>query len=498
MFEHTFRGKGPVRVADIQKDPRYGKVAPHHGLPKGHLPVRSYLAVPVLSRTGEVFGGLFLGHPEPGVFGERAERIAVGIAGQAAVAIETSRLFAQVGRELAQRRIMEERLREEERRKDEFLATLSHELRNPLAPIRTAVSVMRMAKDNPARRESAIAVIERQSSHLTRIVDDLLDISRITRGKIDLRKQRVDLGALIAQAIEGARSLGDARGLRLFVNVPSRRIELDADPVRVVQVIGNLLHNACKYGRDNGEIHVEARVDEGETIISVRDDGVGIEADHLATIFDLFVQVESSRSRAPGGLGIGLSLAKSLVTMHGGTIEARSEGHGKGSEFVVRLPAPLEVDEATLPSVPMPECSPSVVGRRLRVVVVDDYRDALESLAALLDALGHEVVPANCGEDGMRAVESQRPDVVLLDIGLPGMDGYAVAKRIRALPGGQDILLVAMTGWGQQQDKRKATDAGFDVHLTKPADPCELEALLAERARAKSSSDRGRTARCES
>ena len=211
---------------------------------------------------------------------------------------------------------------------------------------------------------------------------------------------------------------------------------------------------------------------------------------HVAT-FRPVRQVESSRSRAPGGLGIGLSLAKSLVAMHGGTIEARSEGRGKGSEFVVRLPAALEVDEVSVPSVPLTDRGPSAVGPRLRVVVVDDYRDALESLAALLDALGHEVVPANCGEDGMIAVESQRPDVVLLDIGLPGMDGYAVAKRIRALPGGQDILLVAMTGWGQQQDKRKATDAGFDVHLTKPADPRELEALLAQRTRAKSSSDPG-------
>jgi signal transduction histidine kinase/CheY-like chemotaxis protein len=484
VFEHTFRGKGPVRVGDIQKDHRYGKLAPHHGLPKGHLPVRSYLAVPVFSRTGEVFGGLFLGHPSSDVFGERAERIAVGIAGQTAVAIETARLFTQVGRELAQRKVMEERLREEERRKDEFLATLSHELRNPLAPIRTALSIMRLASRDPERMEKAIGVIERQSSHLTRIVDDLLDISRITRGKVELRKERVDLGAVIAQAIEGARSLSDAREVRLFVNVPSRKIELEADPVRVVQILGNLLHNACKYSRGKGVIHVEAKLHEGDAIISVRDDGIGIDAAHLPTIFDLFVQVESSSSRAPGGLGIGLSLAKSLVEMHGGTIEAHSEGLGKGSEFVVRLPAAPELPETAGPPCPATVRNAPIV-HSLRVVVVDDYEDALDSLASLLDALGNEVFTARSGEDALRTVQSQQPDVVLLDIGLPGMDGYEVARRIRNLPGGKGILLVAMTGWGQQQDKQKAAEVGFDLHLTKPADPSELERLLEERAWAK-------------
>jgi signal transduction histidine kinase/CheY-like chemotaxis protein len=482
VFEHTFRGKGPVRVPDIQQDPRYGKVAPHHGLPQGHLPVRSYLAVPVLARTGEVFGGLFLGHPESGVFGERAERIAVGIAGQAAVALETSRLFTQASRELAQRKLMEQRLREEERRKDEFLATLSHELRNPLAPIRMATSIMRMSSHDATRTETAIAVIERQSAHLTRIVDDLLDVSRISRGKFELRKERMILGTLIAQAVEAVKPLSDARKLRLFVNVPSRPIELEVDPVRVVQIVGNLLHNACKYGRETGEIHVEARLHEGEAVISVRDDGIGIDASQLLRVFDLFVQVESSSSRAPGGLGIGLSLTKSLVEMHGGRVEARSEGLGKGSEFVVRLPAASEVPEiAGVPLLSGVAVAPAV--NALRVLAVDDYQDALDSVSALVEVLGHRVVPAHCGEDALRFVESERPDVVLLDIGLPGMDGYEVAKRIRAMPGGERILLVAMTGWGQQQDKQRATAAGFDLHLTKPADPGELKGILDHRAR---------------
>lgn len=481
VFEHTFRGKGPDRVPDIQKDPRYGKVAPHYGLPAGHLPVRSYLAVPVLARTGEVLGGLFLGHPEVGVFGERAERIAVGIAGQAAVALETSRLFTQVGRELDQRRLMEERLREEERRKDEFLATLSHELRNPLAPIRTATTIMRMAKHDAARIDSAIGVIERQSEHLTRIVDDLLDVSRITRGKFELRKQRMPLGALIAQAIESVKPLSDARKLRLFVNVPSQPIGLDVDPVRIVQIVGNLLHNACKYSRAAGEIHVQANLHESEAVISVRDDGIGIDASHLARVFDLFVQVESSSSRAPGGLGIGLSLAKSLVEMHGGSIEARSEGLGKGSEFVVRLPASEVPETAAAPTLTAVAAAPTA--NTLRVLTVDDYQDALDSVSALVEVLGHRVVPAHCGEDALRAIESERPDVVLLDIGLPGMDGYEVARRIRAMPGGERILIVAMTGWGQRQDKQRAQAAGFDLHFTKPADPSELRGILDHHAR---------------
>jgi signal transduction histidine kinase/ActR/RegA family two-component response regulator len=473
IFEHTFRGKGPVRLEDVLQDPRYGKMAPHHGMPEGHLPVRSYLAVPVKSRTGEVFGGLFLGHPEPNVFTERAERIATGIAQHAAVALDLYRVFEQQKR-------AEEELREADRRKDEFLATLAHELRNPLAPIRTEVTLLEMCKDDPARVDNAISVIDRQSSQLVRLVDDLLDVSRISRGKIALRRERVELASLIEHATEGMRPLCRRRDIELSLSLPEQPVVVDCDPVRVVQIVGNLLNNACKYTERGGRIDVLLERDGNEAVVRVRDDGIGIEAGQLSRIFDMFMQLEHAMSRGPGGLGIGLSLASSLAIMHGGAVEAHSEGLGKGSEFRLRLPA-LSVDDEAPPPWVEPELAIQTRAVRRRIVAVDDYEDALESLAALLELTGHEVHTASDGEQALEIIEAQRPDVVILDIGLPGLNGYEVARRIRGQPWGRELLLIAMTGWGQDQDKQKAVEAGFDAHLTKPASSAALARLLRNR-----------------
>lgn len=483
LFEHTFQGKAPLRIDDVLRDYRYGKVAPHFGLPQGHLPVRSYLAVPVVPRTGEVLGGLFLGHPEPSVFGERAERVALGVATQAAIALEHARLFERVGRELAQRRQMEQQLREGERRKDEFLATLSHELRNPLAPIRTAASVLATTERDPEAIRAAAAIIARQSSHLTRLVDDLLDVSRISCGKIELRKQHVDVASLIQEALEAVQPLCDQRTLELCVSLPEQTIFIEADPVRIVQVIGNLLHNACKYSVHGGTVRLNIERQGDQCLIRVRDHGSGIPPDELSRIFDLFSQVEPSNSRAPGGLGIGLSLARSLAEMHGGGIEARSDGLGQGSEFVVRLPtASLDVERDEGHVTAATSLAPEQ--RTLRIVAVDDYADSLECTSIFLQLQGHEVYTAQDGEQALQVIDAQRPHVVLLDIGLPGMDGYEVARQIRSQPWGSGMLLVAMTGWGHEQDKQRAVDAGFNAHLTKPADPVLLERLLQDLSRA--------------
>ncbi len=489
LFERTFRGAGPLRLDDVRKDPRFGQVPPHHGLPPGQLPVVSYLAVPVKSRTGEVFGGLFLGHPEPGVFNERAERIAVGIAAQAAVALENGRLFQQANRELARSQELTELLREGERRKDEFLATLSHELRNPLAPIRTAVALIKMSQGERAKVESAAAVIDRQAAHLTRLIDDLLDVSRITRGKLELRRERLNLFGVLEQASESVRPMCDARRIKLNLHRPARPLVVQGDLVRVAQIIGNLLHNACKYNRDGGEIRAELEEKDGFAKIHILDQGIGIEPAQLEHIFEMFVQVESATSRAPGGLGIGLSLARSLAELHGGTLTAASDGLGKGSVFTLQLPLS---DEALPASArPQRERETAVPSAGLRVLVVDDYADALEMLAELVEALGHEVRTASDGEEAVRLVHGELPDAVLLDLGLPKLDGYQVAKEIRGLERGSDVLLVAMTGWGQAQDKKRTQEAGFDLHLTKPADPDVLRRMLQDRADARGAARKG-------
>lgn len=366
-------------------------------------------------------------------------------------------------------------LRQMDRRKDEFLATLAHELRNPLAPLNNMLELIKRTDRDPALIERAEATMSRQLRHLEQLVDDLLDVNRITQGKLQLRMHRVELAPLLDQAAEPAKLLAERARQQLTVTAPSEPIWVCADPVRLVQVFGNLLTNACKYTDDGGRIHIGAVRTGGEVVVTVKDDGIGIPTDQLRAVFEMFTQVRSEHGRAEGGLGIGLTLVKRLVEMHGGMIEARSEGLGRGSEFIVRLPV---LDG---PSVEQPAAAAAseVLGRR-KILIVDDNRDSAMSLALLLDQLGHETRQAFDGPDALGAADEFRPDLILLDVGLPHLNGYEVCRRLRMQPWSDDVMIVALTGWGQDEDRRRSRDAGFDRHFVKPIGYTDLMELLAK------------------
>jgi signal transduction histidine kinase/ActR/RegA family two-component response regulator len=370
------------------------------------------------------------------------------------------------------------RLGEANHRKDQFLAMLAHELRNPLAPLWNALHVMRLAGDRGPAIEQARAVAERQVQHLARLVDDLLDVSRIAHGKIELRKEQIELTPVVASAVEAARPLVEARRHDLSVSLPTKPVRLEADPTRLGQILVNLLTNAAKYTEPGGRIGLTAERDGDELVVRVRDNGVGIAPDMLARVFEPFVQLERSQDSSQGGLGIGLALVRSLVDLHGGSIIAASLGPGQGSEFILRLPA-LPEARAEWGAVVFKAGQPSE-GRALRVLVVDDNVDAAQSLAVLLNLWGHEVCTAHDGTTALQAAQTWRPEVVLLDIGLPGMDGHEVARRLRDLLGPDRPLLIALTGHAREDDRRRSQDAGFDRHLVKPVDPEILEVLLAQ------------------
>ena len=383
-----------------------------------------------------------------------------------------------VFREISGRRAAERAVREEARRKDEFLAMLAHELRNPLAPIRNAAHTLTLLGTPDERVRWVSGVIERQVGVLTRLVDDLLDVSRITLGKIELKREAVTVASVIAQAVETARPAAEARRQRLTADVADDAGSVDGDPARLVQAVGNLLDNAIKYTEEDGRIDVEARAEGDEVTIAVRDSGVGIAPELLPHVFDLFTQADRSLERRQGGLGIGLTLVRRLVEMHGGRVEAASQGEGRGSVFTVRLPrlgrAAARADATDDGGAP---ASPAAPPRR--VLVVDDQPDSTDSLAMLLRLCGHEVWTAADGPSALGEFARVRPDVVFLDLGLPGMSGYDVARQLRALPEGHDVRLVALTGYGTEADREKSRAAGFDVHLAKPVDPQAVEALLA-------------------
>ncbi len=372
----------------------------------------------------------------------------------------------------------EEALREADRRKDEFLSMLAHELRNPLAPIRLALELL--DADDPERRRRAREVVARQTEQLTRTVDDLLEVSRITRGKIRLELQEVDVAAVVSRAVDSVRHLTDAREQQLELHLPDDPVRLRADPVRLAQVLSNLLHNATKYTPRGGRIDVTAVRAGRQVVLRVRDTGVGIPRALLDRVFDLFVQADRSLDRSEGGLGIGLTLARRLVEMHGGTIHASSEGPNRGSEFVVRLPALVDAPAGPTPVAALPgEGEAHDNGGARRVLVVDDNADAADLLCDILRGLGHEVRVARDGLAALAEVASFHPEVLLLDIGLPGLDGYEVAARVRHADREQP-LLVAVTGYGQASDRRRSLEAGFDHHLVKPVDPSRLQAILAQ------------------
>jgi signal transduction histidine kinase len=374
-----------------------------------------------------------------------------------------------------------EALRQSDRLKDEFLAMLAHELRNPLAPIRNALHVLRLAGSEPETRARVMDTMERQVGNVIRLVDDLLELSRINEGRIELRRERVQLSAVLRNALEASAPLIEAAGHQLSVSEPTEAVLLDADPLRVTQVIANLLNNAAKYTDKGGKVWLDARREGSEAVISVRDNGIGIRPEMLPRVFDLFMQVEPTEGRARQGLGIGLTLVKRLVDLHGGRVEARSSGLGQGSEFVVRLPA--GADRRSGSEAPRGRSEPD--RRRSgtashRILVVDDHHDSADSLGTLLRLLGHDVRVVYDGPAVLDLSRTFHPEVVLCDIGLPGMNGHEVAIALRREPVMQHALLVALTGFGNDADRRRSFEAGFNSHLIKPVDLTVLNALMAE------------------
>jgi PAS domain S-box-containing protein len=389
--------------------------------------------------------------------------------------------FATVSQDVTERRLLQENLRklaadlsEVDRRKNQFLATLAHELRNPLAPLSNMLQVLKRTGERGPAFPQALAIMERQLGQLVRLVDDLLDLSRITHDRLELRKSRVELGALVHQAAEATRPLADSARHTLRVVDPPGPIYLEADPARLAQVFGNLLNNSAKYTGPGGTIQVQTERHGDEAVVTVEDNGSGIPPEKLESIFEMFTQVDQSLERRQGGLGIGLTLVRRLVQMHGGSVEASSDGDGQGSRFVVRLPV-LEA-RAAAGAPPAPSEAPP---RARRILVVDDNEDSATSLAMLLEIAGNKTFIAHDGTAAFAAVERHRPEVVLLDIGLPGLNGYEVCRRIREQPWGRDMVLIALTGWGQDEDRRQSREAGFDGHLVKPVNYTALMELLA-------------------
>jgi PAS domain S-box-containing protein len=388
--------------------------------------------------------------------------------------------FATVSQDVTERRRLEDGLRqlaanlsEEGRRKNEFLATLAHELRNPLAPLSNTLEVLMRGGVDREALPQAIETMRRQLTQLVRLVDDLLDLSRVTHNRLELRKGQVELGEVIHQAVEASRPLAESMKHEVTVIGPDEPIYLDGDAARLAQVFGNLLNNSSKYTSPGGRIGIRTERNGGEAVVTVQDNGAGIPPDKLDSIFDMFTQVEGSLERSQGGLGIGLTLVRRLVQMHGGSIQARSEGEGKGSEFVVRLP----IREARPTATPPPSVT-KAPARTHRILVVDDNEDSASSLALLLEITGNKTFTAHDGAAALEAAMTHRPEVVLLDIGLPTLNGYEVCRRIREEPWGEEVVLIALTGWGQEEDRRKSHEAGFDGHLVKPVNYQALMALL--------------------
>ena len=429
------------------------------------LRLKSYICVPLIV-SGKSLGVLTFATAESGRNYTDADlALAIDLANRAAVAIENTQLY--------------QALREGDRRKDEFLATLAHELRNPLAPIRNALQILKMPRIDARMVEKSRDMMERQVHHLVRLVDDLLDVSRVMRGKIELRRERIELATVVARAVETVQPLLDVQGHELTVVLPKESIPLDADPVRLAQIVGNLLTNAAKYTEPKGHIRLTAERNVKETVLRVQDNGIGIAADILPRIFELFVQVDHASTRSQGGLGIGLTLVKNLCEMHNGSVEARSAGLGKGSEFIVRLP--ISSQGIDLDQNGAMESQAQIVSMSgHRVLIVDDNQDAADSLAILLRLQGHEVRVALSGAAALETTNAYVPDMVFLDIGMPGMDGYEVAHRLRQQPGLENVVLVALTGWGQQENRRRTAEAGFNHHLVKPPEPKAVENLLAD------------------
>lgn len=379
--------------------------------------------------------------------------------------------------DITERKAAEQALRDADQRKDEFLAMLAHELRNPLAPITNSVHILRLADDVDPTLEKVREILERQTNHLARLVDDLLDVTRIAQGKIELRPERIELAAVVRNAVEASRPLIDASRQQLAISLPTEPIMLQADPTRLAQVVSNLLNNAARYTPAGGQIWLSAGVEHKQAVLVVRDNGQGIPREELSRIFDKFAQVASAAGNLQGGLGIGLTLARTLVELHGGSIEAHSEGLGHGSQFTVRLPLTEAKPLLSLPKTAGPQIAAAETS--LKILIVDDARDSAFILSKLLQTLGHEALTADSATSALEIVHRERPHVVISDIGMADMDGYELARQMRQDPALRDVLLVALTGYGHQRDRQRALEAGFDHHVIKPVSFATLKSLFA-------------------
>jgi PAS domain S-box-containing protein len=495
LFAPTFHGEGPIRLEDVLADPRYGKMAPHHGMPAGHLPVRSYLAMPVISRTGEVIGGLFFGHSRTGIFDEKVERIVVGIAAQAAVAIDNARLYEGLKKAAGER----EKLLEAERNarseaehsnilKDEFLAILSHELRTPLNSILGWSQLLASGKVPAAETAQGLDAIQRSARAQTQLIEDLLDMSRIISGKIRLDVQWADLARLVTLAVESVRPSADSKQIRLRKIIDPHAGPVSGDPTRLQQIVWNLLINAIKFTPKGGKVDVLLERVNSHLEITVRDSGIGIKPEFLPQVFERFRQADSSTTRSHGGLGLGLSIVKTLVELHGGTIRAKSAGEHQGATFIVALPmAPVKKDESREhPTTPKPPAieSGEILLAGVKILVVDDEPDARELIKRVLSQGKAEILTAGSAEEGIQLLQAERPDVIISDIGMPGKDGYQFMREIRNLASraGGKTPAIALTAFARSEDRTRAMIAGYQVHIAKPIEPQELVATVASLA----------------
>jgi len=499
LFGPTFRGEGVVRIDDVKLDSRYGKNSPYYGMPQGHLPVTSYLAVPVVSRSGEVMGGLFFGHPEPGIFTERDEITVSGLASQAAIAMDNARLYeaAQKARAEAEKAAAEnERLyrqaEESSRLKEEFLATISHELRTPLSAILGWARMLRLGQLSPENVAKALDTIERNARAQAQLVDDLLDVSRIITGKLRMDVRPADPNAFIDAAVEAVRPAAEAKGVRVQKVVDTGLLSIPGDPVRLQQVVWNLLSNAIKFTPREGRVQIRSERVNSHLEIVVSDTGQGIAPDFLPHVFDRFRQADQKTSRQHGGMGLGLAIVRHLVELHGGTVRADSEGEGRGATFTVMLPiSPVyQVDTSgsrVHPSardlLPPSDSTDRLDG--LRILVVDDEGDTRDLLKQGLEYCGATVKVADSAGEAMDLMKTSIPDVLISDIGMPGTDGYDFIRQVRKLSRqrGGKVAAIALTAYTRIEDRLQALRAGYDMHVPKPVELTELVAVAASLAR---------------
>ncbi|HEX8473473.1 MAG TPA: PAS domain S-box protein [Pyrinomonadaceae bacterium] len=495
LFGPTFRGEGTIIIDDVHLDPRFGKNSPYYGMPEGHLPVVSYLAVPVISRSGEVYGGLFFGDPKEGVFNEHVARIVEGLAAQAAVAMDNARLFeavqrarAEAEKSAAEKERLYREAQESSRLKDEFLATVSHELRTPLTAILGWAHMLRTGQYNGDSATKALETIERNARSQSQLIDDLLDVSRIITGKLRIDVRPVDPNSFIEAAIEAVRPAAEAKGVRVQKIMDTGVVSVSGDPVRLQQVMWNLLSNAIKFTPRGGRVQVRLERVNSHVEIAISDTGAGIKTDFLPYVFDRFRQADGRTTRQHGGLGLGLSIVRHLVELHGGSVRAESGGEGEGATFTVLLPvAPVyhrgdvdaRVHPATRDTLPSYECPDRLDG--LKVLVVDDEPDTRELLQAGLGRCGAQVQVAGSVAEALEAIRADAPDLLISDIGMPDADGYELIRRVRELSvdDGGKVSAIALTAYARVEDRMQALRAGYQMHVPKPVELAELVAVAA-------------------